>query len=287
MLGFTNKARCEDRLEGPLRLPSLQFQEPLWDPRKASNHLLEIADKISGQVALRHPHARHNEIGIFNGSPDKKEKYGLTAKGRIEAAALVPLISRWVENSGKPLLIVHSDFKRTREMADILVRALGDKVLSREERKELRERDPGSLEGLNYRGILRKFGIQAREEEHERFCRSALKRSLIELIHRGNILAAPCRQAFNIEPLRNVEERTTRLIKELHNRQLEKPQLVLLIGHEFCLGPALNAFLKRPAALFWTNRHIPRAKPFTLSTISAQRHFLKQTSMQPLPNTEL
>lgn len=281
MLGFSAKSQPNDFHKSSLSNLSISNRPTLSARRLRTNHIYTIRHEIRDQVAVRHAHSTHNELGIFNGSPANKNKYGLTNKGVAEVIGLIPHLQSWVEESGKNLLIVHSDFRRAREMAELIVGKLGNDLAMREERSELRERDPGRLEGLPYRDILARFGVVAREDESAHKSRSNLKKAM-SLIHRSNLLAIPSKQILRLEPVREVEARTTRLIRELYDRQLQHRQLVLYIGHEFSLGPALNAFLGRPAGMFWSNRHIPRACPFELSVNTAQRHFYQETNIQPI-----
>jgi len=222
---------------------------------------------------MRHAHSEHNELGIFNGTPQNRDKYGITTAGEAEIRAISVGLNSSLKNLDKPLLIVHSDFRRARETAEVLLSCLESDQIRVEQRSELRERDPGRLEGLPYREILSKLGFSPQEEGKTIHTRSGLKRSL-NLMHRINIFALPGQHLLKMEPVRQVESRVTSLIRELHYRQKERPQQVLYIGHEFCLGPALNAFLARPAGMFWSNRHIPRCRPFDLSIEAAREHFL-------------
>lgn len=278
MIGFSQNSRLENLGNSALSplIPPPHFRQRSSHLR--TNHIFEVRFEIQDQVAVRHADADHNELGIFNGSPDNMDKYGLTKSGRESVARLIPSLQSWIDRANKPLVIVHSDFRRTCEMAEIITDGLATKPWKIEQRTELRERDPGKLEGFAYRKLLAKFGFSAKEEESGGNSRGKLKRA-ISLIHRSNVLAVPSEQLLGLESVRSVEDRITSLAREMHERQKIDPQIVLYISHEFSLGPLLNAFLGRAPGMFWTNRHIPRAKPFELSVLNAQKHYLNHSSI--------
>lgn len=119
---------------------------PLWECGDCGNPeaVGSIKELISKQRSrntyflMRHGESERNLVDVFNSWPEPT-KYPLTAKGRKQAEDAAKKLKR-----KKIDFIVSSDFRRTKETAGILARALGVKVLYD---KRLRDSDTGKLNG--------------------------------------------------------------------------------------------------------------------------------------------
>jgi len=147
---------------------------------------------------MRHGESEANVLGVMVGDPRRGiEGFGLTDLGRrqaLEAAAVY-------KKSHSPLLdgteIVASDFRRTRETAELLAEGLGNSVpvgLN----IGLRERSFGELEGKDYRTIgalldrvgseelISRYGCEAPEVAQNRVVR--VIRDLEEKHHKRTLI---------------------------------------------------------------------------------------------------
>lgn len=88
----------------------------------------------------RHGQAESNIKNIVDSNPKDKEKFGLTLKGRTQTEKLAKDLRK-----NPPDLIFASDFRRARETAEILAKALGIKKVIFDER--LREINTGKFHG--------------------------------------------------------------------------------------------------------------------------------------------
>ena len=108
----------------------------------ALNHLLDRSELQNQYFVLRHGHSQANEAGIIVSHPKNGlDQYGLTAAGRDQVTRTLKAspVFRY------PLRIVSSDFKRTRETAE-LAHALLESPFDVKYDQRLRERNFGELE---------------------------------------------------------------------------------------------------------------------------------------------
>jgi probable phosphoglycerate mutase len=163
--------------------------------------------------AMRHGESKANVLGVAVGDPQRGvEGFGLTELGRrrvVEAASAF-------QGSYSPLLdeteIVSSDFRRTRETAELLARSLGNSTRVRL-REGLRERFFGELEGKEHRtmaALLETEGIEA-------------------LISR-----------YGCEPAESVHYRVVRVIRDLEAEK--QPKTVVLVSHADPIQLLMAAF---------------------------------------------
>ncbi|MDI6820850.1 MAG: class I tRNA ligase family protein [Patescibacteria group bacterium] len=122
---------------------------PIWQCKKCGHQkvigsfkeLSNLKQKASNRyLVMRHGEAETNIKNIINSDPKDKNLYPLTLKGRTA-------VQRTVENLKKEKidLIVASDFRRTKETAEIVASGLGVKEIIFE--KRLREINTGEFNG--------------------------------------------------------------------------------------------------------------------------------------------
>jgi probable phosphoglycerate mutase len=162
---------------------------------------------------MRHGESEANVLGVAVGGPRRGlEGFGLTDLGRrqvVEAAAVY-------KKSHSPLLdgteIVASDFRRTRETAELLAEGLGNFV-SVSLSKGLRERSFGELEGKDYRtmaALLETEGSEALISE------------------------------YGYEPPEVAQNRVVRVIRDLEEKQQKRT--FILVSHADPIQLLMTAF---------------------------------------------
>lgn len=113
---------------------------------------------------MRHGESEANVFEVAVGDPKRGVKgFGLTDLGRRQAVEAAKTFKESYTQSINDTQIVASDFRRTRETAELLARTLGDSVPV-QLREELRERSFGKLEGKDHRtmaALLKSKGIEA------------------------------------------------------------------------------------------------------------------------------
>ncbi|MBI2635267.1 MAG: class I tRNA ligase family protein [Parcubacteria group bacterium] len=97
--------------------------------------------KLNHYIFLRHGEAENNRLKIISSYPEKK-KYLLTIRGAKEIEKLVP----WFKKKSVDL-VFSSDLLRTKETAQIISGALGQKIIYD---KRLREHDSGAYNGRTH-----------------------------------------------------------------------------------------------------------------------------------------
>ena len=114
--------------------------------------------------AMRHGESEANVLGVAVGDPHRGvEGFGLTERGRRQAVEAAEAFKELHTHLINETEIIASDFRRTRETAELLARVLGDSVPV-QLREGLRERAFGELEGKDHRtmaALLRTEGIEA------------------------------------------------------------------------------------------------------------------------------
>ncbi len=116
--------------------------------------------------AMRHGESEANVLGVAVGDPQRGvEGFGLTDVGRRQAVAAAKTFKELYMQSinDTEIEIIASDFRRTRETAELLARTLGDSVPV-QLREGLRERSFGKLEGKDHRtmaALWKREGIEA------------------------------------------------------------------------------------------------------------------------------
>lgn len=102
---------------------------------------------------MRHGESEANVLGVAVGDPQRGvEGFGLTELGRRQVVDAARACKESYGLSPDDAEIFASDFRRTRETAELLAKALGNS-LSVRMREGLRERFFGDLEGKDYRII--------------------------------------------------------------------------------------------------------------------------------------
>ena len=126
----------------------------------------DLGLKVLGNryFAMRHGESEANVLGVAVGDPQRGvEGFGLTEQGRRQAVEAAKTFKELHTRSISETEIIASDFRRTRETAELLAKVLGDSVPVRL-REGLRERSFGELEGKDHRtmaALLRREGIEA------------------------------------------------------------------------------------------------------------------------------
>lgn len=122
---------------------------PIWECSRCGRHRFiesfkELSSASGGSrnkyILMRHGEAESNAKSVINSDPKKINLYGLTLKGRVQAEQAAFEIKK----EGKVDLIFSSDFRRTKETAEIVGNILGAKVLFD---KRLREINTGEFDG--------------------------------------------------------------------------------------------------------------------------------------------
>jgi probable phosphoglycerate mutase len=113
---------------------------------------------------MRHGESEANVLGVAVGDPQRGvEGFGLTNLGRRQALEAASTFKESYTQSVNETEIIASDFRRTRETAELLARSLGDSIPV-QLREGLRERSFGELEGKDHRAmaaLLESEGIEA------------------------------------------------------------------------------------------------------------------------------
>lgn len=222
---------------------------------------------------MRHGEAENQVSAVFSGSPSNRDRYGLTSRGAEQVRRGAEKLRDELLASGRKVRILHSDFRRCGEASSVAAEVLGPLVLDINAHPALRERDPGSLEGVSYRKIARRESYAHDLVADGVAMSKSLVRRIFELLHGPRIFERTTRKLLGIEPCLSVQERATALVRQLHEAPRTESVTYLLISHEFTIAILLNALLNRPPALFWENRHIPNGAPLTLSRATAALHF--------------
>ena len=131
------------------------------DPNRPTLGLRTLRNRY---FAMRHGESEANVLGVAVGAPHRGvEGFGLTDVGRRQAVEAANTFKELYTQSTNETEIIASDFRRTRETAELLARILG-KSTPVQLREELRERSFGKLEGKDHRtmaALLKREGIEA------------------------------------------------------------------------------------------------------------------------------
>lgn len=162
---------------------------------------------------MRHGESEANVLGVAVGDPQRGvEGFGLTDLGRRQAAEAARAFKESYAPPVNKTEIVASDFRRTRETAELLAQTLGDRIPVRA-MAGLRERGFGELEGKDHEtlaALLEKVGIET-------------------LIKR-----------YGCERAQSVEHRVVRVIRGLEEEKQGKT--VLLVSHADPIQFLMGAF---------------------------------------------
>ncbi len=162
---------------------------------------------------MRHGESEANVLGVAVGDPQRGVAgFGLTDLGRRQVAEAVRAFRETYSFVLDEMEIVSSDFRRTRETAELFAKGLGNSVRVRLA-EGLRERYFGKLEGKDYRSmgaLMEREGIEA-------------------LISR-----------YGCEPAESVRYRVTGVISELEDANQHKT--VILVSHADPIQVLMGAF---------------------------------------------
>lgn len=202
------------------------------------NHLLDI-DRLSNRYfAMRHGHSLANERGIIVSHPENGCRgYGLSESGRSQVAHS---LSRANELNADTLVIC-SDFKRTRESADIAHAGLACSNPVAVERG-LRERHFGKYElsaDSGYEEVWRQDALDADSR------------------HNG------------VESVNQVMQRVTRVVRDLEQRF--SGASILLVSHGDALQILQTAFARRDGSIHRQQDHLHTAEIRQLTLHPRQR----------------
>ena len=123
---------------------------PIWtcsdcDAVEVIGSYRELSERLGGArntyVLMRHGLAESNTKNIINSDPKDKNKFGLTLTGRVQVEQTVELFKK---RKDKIDVIISSDFRRTKETAEIIGKALGIPVMTN---IYLREVNTGTFHG--------------------------------------------------------------------------------------------------------------------------------------------
>ncbi len=136
---------------------------------------------------MRHGESEANVLGVAVGDPERGvAAFGLTARGRQQAVEAAKAIKRIQTTPSSDVEILASDFRRTRETAELVASTLDSSIPVRLS-QGLRERSFGDLEGkqlktmepmLRAQGIqevIRRFRCERAESVQQRMVRVVLK----------------------------------------------------------------------------------------------------------------
>lgn len=201
----TTRACSEDTLR---ILPEEGFGASQFNPLGLGRRVLR-----NRYFVMRHGESEANVLGVAVGDPQTGlEGFGLTDLGRRQVIEAASSFKKSHTLSLNETEIVSSDFRRTRETAELLAKSLGNSIRVRQ-REGLRERFFGQLEGKEHRAmaaLLETEGIEA-------------------LISR-----------YGCEPAESVHYRVVRVVREL---EAEKhPKTVVLVSHADPIQVLMAAF---------------------------------------------
>ncbi len=180
---------------------------PIWECDSCDNRRvigsMEEIDRLVGSSTneyrlVRHGEAEHNIKRILDGDPDKKDNIKLTDKGREEAEKLAKDLK-----SFKPDIILCSDFKRTKQTADVIGDLLGVEVKTD---KRIREIKFGILDGKkdsDYTNFFKKTSEKFSKRPDEG------------------------------ENLRDVSKRVSKFLGEIEDKYEDKK--IVIVSHEYPL----------------------------------------------------
>lgn len=184
--------------------------------------------------ALRHGKSKANELGIVLSHPDDGiPNYGLVEEGRKQVRLAVEA-ARKNQILGNDTIIVTSDFRRTRETAEIASSALGALTVILEPR--LRERF---------------FGAWDKQQN-----------SAYQKVWDDDV-AQPGHTNHQVESTEEVLRRTAGLIQELEDRYRERT--ILLVSHGDALQILQTTFAGVPSHLHRSLPHLETAEIRRLS----------------------
>ncbi len=141
---------------------------PIWECKKCGNREVmdsfsEINKRLGGSrneyILMRHGEAESNVKSVINSNPKNKELFGLTDKGKKEVEKEIKKIKK----AGVDM-IFSSDFRRTKETAEIVSKSLGIEMKTDE---RLREVNTGFLDGSSEEDYHNHF-INLREKFEKR-----------------------------------------------------------------------------------------------------------------------
>ncbi len=167
-----------------------------------NSHAIGLGVLRNRYFVMRHGESEANVFGVAVGDPQRGVPgFGLTERGRRQ---VVEAARTFKERYG-PLLdeteIVASDFRRTRETAEVLAQGLGGSIPIRL-REGLRERFFGELEG----------------KEHASMAALLQAEGMAALISR-----------YGCEPSESVQSRVVEVIRELEAEKRDKT--LILVSH--------------------------------------------------------
>lgn len=129
-----------------------------------SSHALGLGVLRSRYFVMRHGESEANVFGVAVGDPQRGVPgFGLTERGRGQAVEAARTFSKRYGPLLDEAEIVASDFRRTRETAEVLAQGLGDSIPIRL-RVGLRERFFGELEGKEHTSmtaLVQREGMEA------------------------------------------------------------------------------------------------------------------------------
>lgn len=178
---------------------------PIWQCNECEAHEVvggfeDLSEKLKGAnnnyILMRHGQAESNIQGVVNSLPENKDKIALTEEGRKEAEKTAKKIKE-----KKIDLIFSSDFKRTKQTAEILSEEIGVDVNFN---KKIREINVGEFDG------------KPNSEYHKFFQNDQEKLS---------------KRPPEGENLRDVAKRVSEFLEDLEEKYEDKN--ILIISHEY------------------------------------------------------
>jgi isoleucyl-tRNA synthetase len=180
---------------------------PIWECDSCGNReilgsMSEIDERLGSStnnyILMRHGEAEHNAGRFLDGNPEELEKVSLTDDGKKEIIKKIKNLK-----SKKIDLIICSDFKRTKQTAEIISKELGVEVLTDE---RIREFNSGNLNGKPDKEL-------------------------------GNIYGKPSdkfiKKPEGGESLRDVSKRVSEFLLEIDKKYKDKN--ILIVSHEWPL----------------------------------------------------
>jgi probable phosphoglycerate mutase len=162
---------------------------------------------------MRHGESEANVLGVAVGDPRRGiEEFGLTDRGRRQAAESAVIFKQSHSPIVDRIEIIASDFRRTRETAELLAQGLGNDgtiMLS----SGLRERSFGELEGQDYRTMT----------------------ALLETEGRDALVSR-----YGCEPPEVVQNRVVEAIRDLEEQQQNRT--LILVSHGDPIQLLMTAF---------------------------------------------
>ncbi len=200
-------------------------------------------------ILMRHGECESNVLNVMNSNAKDLEKYALTERGRSEVFESAKNLKKKVEESGNKITKIYaSDFRRTRETAELAAEILGINHKNIQFDARLREISTGDFDG--------------KEWPH--------RAAFLKTLHDKIFMKSP-----NGESVADVKRRTAEVLYEIEENH--KHEHILIVTHGLPMRMMLNTISGKTA------RDLLRSGWSDVSDPTASTH---EREFKPLPHDE-